>query len=166
MRAIHGCAAFAHRQFFRVCRGGVRVYTDPSFILLVIQQTLARHIHYRGQSLGKGRELGELQGNMANAYQMCREDRGKHRGCSVAPSEGFTVNLILSHTARLSLHPTLACFPLRFLLIKKTVGGAEDKALLGKNQCLKPSPGALHPSHTASPCSSVPRPPGQDQRAW
>lgn len=98
---------------------GVRVYTDPSFILLVIQQTLARHIHCRDQSLGKGRELGELQGNMANVYQMCKEDRGKHRGCSVAVSEGFTVNLILSHTARLSLHPTLACFPLRFLLIKK-----------------------------------------------
>lgn len=105
---------------------GVRVYTDPSFILLVIQQTLARHIHCRDQSLGKGHDLRELQGNMANVYQMCREDRGKHRGCSVALSEGFTVN-ILSHTARLSLHPTLACFPLRFLSNKKQWVGLRTK---------------------------------------
>ena len=74
---------------------------------------------------------------MADAYQTCREDRGKHRGCSVALSEGFTVNLILSHTVRLSLLPTLACFPLRYLLIKKEWVGLRTKspkeALLGKS---------------------------------
>lgn len=95
-------------------------------------------------------------------------------GCTEdALSQGYAINLILSHVAcparALSLS-SLAHFPLRWLLSQKESMWLRirpsKETHLGKSHFPQSSWCAQYPSHVALPLSSVPQPPGQDQQPY